>query len=117
MISATQIARGSLLRPGVPFSDSLVAQEVARIDSLYFSIGVLSVGMRADTIRRADGVLTLPERVVYSENDSTWVEVAGADGARVRTPIATGLSDAIRVEVVSGLAEGQEVLEKPEKTL
>ena len=56
MISASEIARGSLLRSGTPFSDSLVSLEVARIDSLYFSIGVLSVGMRADTIRRGDGV-------------------------------------------------------------
>ncbi len=31
-------------------------------------------------------VLTLPERVVHSANDSTWVEIAGAAGARVRTP-------------------------------
>jgi HlyD family secretion protein len=68
-------------------------------------------------IRRADGVLTLPERVVHSANDSTWVEIAGAAGARVRTPITTGLSDAIRIEVTTGLTEGQEVLEKPEKTL
>ncbi|MHB8078892.1 MAG: efflux RND transporter periplasmic adaptor subunit [Candidatus Krumholzibacteriia bacterium] len=68
-------------------------------------------------IRRADKVLTLPERVVHSANDSTWVEIAGASGARVRTPITTGLSDAIRIEVTTGLTEGQEVLEKPEKTL
>ena len=68
-------------------------------------------------IRRADGVLTLPERVVHSANDSTWVEIAGAAGARGRTPITTGLSDAIRIEVTTGLTEGQEVMEKPEKTL
>ena len=55
-ISASTIARGSLLRPGAQYSDSLVLQEVARIDSLYFSIGILSVGMRADTVRAKDGI-------------------------------------------------------------
>lgn len=68
-------------------------------------------------IRRADAALTLPERVVYSHNDSTWVEVPGTDGARIKTPITTGLSDAIHIEVTSGLSEGQDVLEKPEETL
>lgn len=81
---------------------------------------VLRAGYSANAdiiIRRANGVLTVPERVVHAAGDSAWVEIAGADGARVRAPIVTGLSDAIRIEVVSGLGEGQEVLEKPEKTL
>jgi len=83
-------------------------------------VALLRAGYSANAdiiIRRADAVLTIPERVVHSQNDSTWVEVAGTNGARVKTPIVTGLSDAIRVEIVSGLSEGQEVLEKPEKTL
>lgn len=83
-------------------------------------VALLRAGYSANAdiiIRRADQVLTVPERVVYAANDSSWVEVAGADGARVKTPVVTGLSDAIRIEVVSGLNEGQEVLEKPEKTL
>jgi HlyD family secretion protein len=68
-------------------------------------------------IRRADDVLTLPERVVYAHGDSTWVELPGPAGARQRAVIVTGLSDAVRIEVTSGLTEGQEVLEKPEKKL
>ncbi len=59
--------------------------------------------------------LLVPERVVTFEGDSAWVEVAGADGQRVRKPIRTGLSDAINVEVLGGLAEGDSVLEKPVK--
>jgi hypothetical protein len=31
--------------------------------------------------------------------------------------VETGLSDAIRVEVKSGLEEGQEILEKPQKKI
>jgi HlyD family secretion protein len=83
-------------------------------------VALLRAGYSANAdiiIRRVDAVLTLPERVVYSRNDSTWVEMTGAGGARVVTPVTTGLSDAIRIEITSGLTEGQDVLEKPEKTL
>jgi HlyD family secretion protein len=68
-------------------------------------------------IRQVDSVLTIPERVVYAQGDSSWVEIAGPNGARERRPITTGLSDAVKIEVKSGLTEGQEVLEKPEKKL
>jgi HlyD family secretion protein len=62
-------------------------------------------------------VLVLPERVVTFEGDSAWVEVPGSGGARERRAIRTGLSDAIRVEVVAGLDEGDVVLEKPLRTV
>jgi HlyD family secretion protein len=62
--------------------------------------------------RRVD-VLVVPERVVTFEGDSAWVEVPGPNGARERRAIRTGLSDAVMVEVLEGLEEGQSVLEKP----
>lgn len=83
-------------------------------------VALLRAGYSANAniiIREARDVLTLPERVVYYENDSTYVEVPGTDGLRRRKLIETGLSDAIRVEVKSGLEEGAEVLEKPEKKI
>ncbi len=68
-------------------------------------------------IERRDSALAVPERVVTFEGDSAWVTVLKADGTSERRTIETGLSDAINVEVVSGLAEGDEVLEKPAKTI
>jgi HlyD family secretion protein len=65
---------------------------------------------------RAD-VLLLPERVVTFEGDSAWVEVPAAGGGREKRSIRTGLSDAIRVEILAGLAEGDTVLEKPLRTV
>lgn len=62
-------------------------------------------------------VLVIPERVVTFEGDSAWVEVPGAGQSRQRRAIRTGLSDAIQVEVVSGLEEGDTVLEKPLRTV
>jgi len=83
-------------------------------------IALLRAGYSANAdiiINQVDSVLTIPERVVYASGDSAYVEVPGPNGERVKTKIETGLSDAIRIEVKSGLAEGQEVLEKPEKKL
>ncbi len=62
-------------------------------------------------------VLTIPERVVTFEGDSAWVEVPGPANSRVRRSIRTGLSDAVQLEVLEGLEEGERVLEKPLRTV
>ncbi|NQT24573.1 efflux RND transporter periplasmic adaptor subunit [candidate division KSB1 bacterium] len=77
---------------------------------------VLRAGFSANAniiISQKDSVLTLPERVITFRNDSAFVQLPNPDG---ETPeersIETGLSDAILIEVISGLEEGEEVLEK-----
>ena len=89
--------------------------------SLAQTAGVtLRAGLSANAeiiVRRRDHVLTLPERVVTFSGDTATVEVAGRDGARVKRRIQTGLSDAVTVEVQSGLREGEAVLEKPVKKI
>ena len=83
-------------------------------------VALLRAGYSANAdiiIRRADSVLTIPERVVYTRGDSTYVEIPGPKRVREKALITTGLSDAIRVEVKEGLKQGQEVLEKPEKKI
>jgi HlyD family secretion protein len=68
-------------------------------------------------IKRKDSVLTIPERVVTFRNDSALVKVPlGPDKDEERV-IKTGLSDAIKIEVLEGLKEGEEVLEKPVKKI
>ena len=68
-------------------------------------------------IQKKQSVLTIPERVVTFRNDSAFVKVAlGPEKSEERT-IKTGLSDAISIEVVSGLAEGDSVEEKPVKKI
>lgn len=62
-------------------------------------------------------VLIIPERVVTFEGDSAWVEVPGPSDSRERRTIRTGLSDAVMVEVLEGLDEGDVVLEKPVQTV
>ncbi len=68
-------------------------------------------------IQRKDSVVVIPERVVTFRNDSAFVEVALPDGGMEERYIQTGLSDAIHVEVVAGLKEGDEVYEKPIKRI
>jgi HlyD family secretion protein len=68
-------------------------------------------------IQKKDSVLTIPERVVTFRNDSTFVRLVGPQGKEEERPITTGLSDAISIEVVAGLTDGEEVMEKPVKKI
>lgn len=68
-------------------------------------------------IQQKTNVLTIPERVVTFRNDSSFVKLALGPGKEQEQLIRTGLSDAINIEVMSGLSEGQEVLEKPVKKI
>jgi HlyD family secretion protein len=68
-------------------------------------------------IQKKDSVLTIPERVVTFRNDSAFVKVALGQGRDEERCIKTGLSDAISIEVLSGLKEQDEVLEKPVKKI
>lgn len=81
---------------------------------------VLRAGYSANAniiINKKTDVLTIPERVVTFRNDSALVKVAMGVGKEEERLIKTGLSDAINVEVLSGLKEGEEVLEKPVKKI
>ncbi len=64
-------------------------------------------------IRKKTDILYVPERVVTFRNDSSFVKLALGEGKSEEHLIKTGLSDAINIEVVSGLKEGDKVLEKP----
>ncbi len=68
-------------------------------------------------IDRREAVLAIPERLVTFEDDGAWVTVVRADGTSERRLVRTGLSDAIQVEILDGLAEGERVQEKPLKTI
>lgn len=81
---------------------------------------ILRAGYSANAeivIERRENVIAIPERLVTFDGDSTWVTVQLADGTTERRVIDTGLSDAIKVEVVSGLREGERVQEKPLKQI
>jgi HlyD family secretion protein len=68
-------------------------------------------------IQKKENVLTIPERVVTMRNDSSFVNVLSAAKKEEQRLIKTGLSDAINVEVLSGLKDSDEVFEKPVKKI
>ena len=68
-------------------------------------------------IQKKEDILTIPERAVTFRNDSAFVKVALGPEKDDERIIKTGLSDAINIEVVSGLKEGEEVVEKPVKKI
>ena len=68
-------------------------------------------------IARRDSVLLIPERLITQRNDSSFVTVKKTDGTSEERRVKTGLSDAINVEVLEGLTEGELVMEKPPKEI
>jgi hypothetical protein len=68
-------------------------------------------------IREQRNVVVVPERLVQFDSDgsATWVELPGsAPGAEPRrADIEVGLSDGLNIEVVSGLDEGDRVVQRP----
>jgi len=64
-------------------------------------------------IQKKDDVLLLPERVIERRNAEAFVRVLKepAGGSETRQ-IETGLSDGLMTEIVSGLDQGQRVLER-----
>lgn len=88
------------------------------IDSLTVPAGmVLRAGYSANAdiiIRRAEGVPVLPERALVFRGDSTFVRLRPStpETPPAERQIATGMSDGIQVEVTSGVALGDTVLDK-----
>jgi HlyD family secretion protein len=84
------------------------------------SNAVLRAGYSANVnviIQKKDSVLTVPERVVTFRNDSAFVKVVLGPEREEERQIKTGLSDAINIEVLEGLKEGDELREKPVKKI
>ena len=59
-------------------------------------------------LQRVEQVLAVSESALEFSGDSTFVFLKGADGF-VRTPVTTGVSDGINIEIKEGLKEGDVV--------
>ena len=57
-------------------------------------------------LMKAEQVLSVSESALEFSGDSTFVWLKGADGNFTRTPVTTGISDGINIEIKSGLKEG-----------
>ena len=93
---------------------------VAEEGGLSLEPAVLRAGYSANAeiiVARRDSVLTIPERVITFEDGHATVEILHPDNRKERVEIETGLSDAIHIEVLAGLGEGDRVAEKPLRTI
>ncbi|SYZ74518.1 Efflux transporter, RND family, MFP subunit [Candidatus Zixiibacteriota bacterium] len=66
--------------------------------------------------KKAD-ILLAPERLVKITDSSASVEVFDSLGAIVPKPVKTGLSDGMNIEIVEGLQEGDQIVERPPKEI
>ena len=82
--------------------------------------GILRAGYSANAeiiITEKRDVLVIPERLVTFAGDSSFVDVKDSLGEISRIPVEVGFSDGISIEVVSGLEEGQDIIEKPPRSI
>jgi HlyD family secretion protein len=64
-------------------------------------------------VEKKDNILLIPERVIERKNAEAFVRIMKEPAGSSETiKIETGLSDGIMTEVISGLEEGQRVLER-----
>lgn len=81
---------------------------------------VLRAGYSANAdviIDLREAVLMIPERLVTFSGDTAKVMVLLGNGAQEERIIETGLSDAINIEILSGLEEGEKVVEPPPREI
>lgn len=68
-------------------------------------------------INKAEDILLVPERLVHFEDSVATVEVQDTLGVITSREIECGLSDGINMEVIAGLDEGDEVVERPPREI
>jgi len=81
---------------------------------------VLRAGYSANAdviINRREGVVMIPERLVTFSGDTARVTVLLGDGTQEERIVETGLSDAINIEVLSGIEEGAKIVEPPPREI
>ncbi|UCE66902.1 MAG: efflux RND transporter periplasmic adaptor subunit [Candidatus Zixiibacteriota bacterium] len=68
-------------------------------------------------ISKKDSILVIPERLVEFKGDTAFVEIADSAGAVESRKIEVGLSDGLNIEIIDGLALGDNVVERPPKEI
>lgn len=121
---------GALPDKPVPGRLSKISPKAKKVENATVFDVEVEILERGDTVIRAgysanaevvlqkkENVLTLPERLVQFGAGKASVEVMAADGTIARREIQTGLSDGIMLEVVAGLSEEDQVVERPPKSI
>jgi HlyD family secretion protein len=83
---------------------------------------VLRAGYSANAevvVREKHDIVIIPERLVLFEDGATFIERPGQgpEAEPVKVAVELGLSDGLNVEIVSGLAAGQDVVQRPPREI
>lgn len=70
-----------------------------------------SIGNVTKIKAKSENTLVIPKHVIKTDGDRTYVQVLRND-EKVETDIETGISNAVEIEILSGLSEGEEVIVK-----
>jgi HlyD family secretion protein len=109
-----QIGTITSISPAADTSSGIAAYR-ARIDFTDGDARVL-VGMTANAsivVEERNDILVIPNSALLPKGTGRVVQIRGADGQITEIDVTTGLSDGIYSEVLSGLEEGQEIIETP----
>lgn len=68
-------------------------------------------------ITRKEDILVIPERLIEFKEDTAFVEKQDSPGIIDTIMLETGLSDGISIEIVSGLSEGDLLIERPPREI
>ncbi|MBU0984764.1 MAG: efflux RND transporter periplasmic adaptor subunit [candidate division Zixibacteria bacterium] len=68
-------------------------------------------------ITKREDILLIPERLITTEDSVSTCEIQDSLGVISKREIETGLSDGINMEVVSGLEEGELIVERPPREI
>jgi len=70
-------------------------------------------------IREKQDIVLIPERLVLFEEQKTFVEIPGLgpEAEPSKIEVELGLSDGLNVEIVSGVAEGEQIIQRPPKEI
>jgi HlyD family secretion protein len=71
----------------------------------------MSVTVSIITDSKSD-ILIIPSSAIKTENNSSYVEIKTGDSSVLKKQIETGISDDENTEVISGLNENEEIIEK-----
>jgi HlyD family secretion protein len=121
---------GALPGKGIKGKVSLISLKALKEDNTtVFPVEIIITDTKESTLRagfsananiiiaKKQDVLTIPERVITFRNDSAFVYLPSPDDQTSERFIETGLSDAIQIEIISGLNEGDKILEKEVKEI
>ncbi len=68
-------------------------------------------------ITKKTGILLAPERLITMLDSSASCEVMDSVGAIAKRDVKTGLSDGVNIEILSGVNEGELLVERPPKEI